>query len=152
MRLKCLPFVEVLSSTLASRDVTCNAARTWVKPLRSCEPSHTRLAVTIHTSQKNPINSKSYFLLTSKVSPSSSSFFLTNSKPNILIFIMPAISLARQSFSTFHGNTTAVLAEITSHIIEYAMADTHPLPMGGGVGTRRAHHAVASALPSRMTC
>ena len=57
---------------------------------------------------------------------------------------MPAISFARQSFSTFHGNTTAIPAEITSHIIKYTIADTHPLPMGGGVGIRRAHHAVTS--------
>jgi hypothetical protein len=57
---------------------------------------------------------------------------------------MPAISFARQSFSTFHGNTTAIPAEITSHIIKYTIADTHPLLMGSGVGIRRAHHAVAS--------
>jgi hypothetical protein len=44
----------------------------------------------------------------------------------------------------FHVNTTAMPAEITSHIIKDAMADTRPLPMGGGISMRGAHHAVAS--------
>jgi hypothetical protein len=38
--------------------------------------------------------------------------------------------------AVFHGNTTAMPAEITSHIIKDAMADTHPLPMGGGISMR----------------
>jgi hypothetical protein len=33
---------------------------------------------------------------------------------------------------------------ITSYIIKYAIADTQPLPIGGGVGMRRAHHPIAS--------
>jgi len=57
---------------------------------------------------------------------------------------MPAISFAHQSFSTFYGNTTTILAEITSHIIKYTIADTHLLLIGGGVGIYRAHHTVAS--------
>jgi hypothetical protein len=57
---------------------------------------------------------------------------------------MSALSLAKQSFSTFHSNTTAIPVEITSQIIGYAIADTQLLPMGGGVGMRRAHHPVAS--------
>ena len=57
---------------------------------------------------------------------------------------MSALSLANQRFSTFHSNTAAIPAEITSQIIGYAIADTQLLPMGGGVGMRRAHHPVAS--------
>jgi hypothetical protein len=57
---------------------------------------------------------------------------------------MSALSLANQSFSTFHSNTTAIPPEITSQIIEYAIPDTQLLPMGGGVDMRRAHQPVAS--------
>jgi hypothetical protein len=57
---------------------------------------------------------------------------------------MSAFSLANLSFSTFYSNTTAIPAEITSQIIEYVITDTQLLPIGGGVGIRRAHHPVAS--------
>jgi hypothetical protein len=57
---------------------------------------------------------------------------------------MPALSLTHPSFSTFHSNTTTIPAEITSYIIKYTIIDTHPLLIGGGVGIRRAYHAVAS--------
>jgi len=57
---------------------------------------------------------------------------------------MSALSLTKQSFSTFYSNTAAIPAEITSQIIGYIIADTQLLPMGGGVGIRRAHHPVAS--------
>jgi hypothetical protein len=57
---------------------------------------------------------------------------------------MSALSLTKQSFSTFHSNTAAIPAEIASQIIGYAITDTQLLPIGGGVGMRRAHHLVAS--------
>ncbi|KAH8587613.1 hypothetical protein B0O99DRAFT_393006 [Bisporella sp. PMI_857] len=49
-----------------------------------------------------------------------------------------------QPFYTFHSNTTAVPAEITLQILNYIVADARPLPLGGGVITRSAHHPVAS--------
>jgi hypothetical protein len=57
---------------------------------------------------------------------------------------MSALFLTNKSFSTFYSNITTIPAEITSQIIRYAIANTQLLPMGGGVGIRRAHHLVAS--------
>jgi hypothetical protein len=57
---------------------------------------------------------------------------------------MSALSLANQSFSTFHSNTTAIPAEITSQIIRYAIINTQLLPIGGRVSIRKAHHSIAS--------
>jgi hypothetical protein len=79
------------------------------------ERSHTGLAVTIHNSQKVVFPPKSSRHLL---------FLPYQPKVQHFVAIMPALSLAHQSFSTFHGNTTAIPAEITSHIIKYA--DTHP--------------------------
>ncbi|PMD64524.1 uncharacterized protein K444DRAFT_660315 [Hyaloscypha bicolor E] len=47
--------------------------------------------------------------------------------------------------------TTAIPAEITSQIIECVIADAQLLPIGGGVGMRRAHHPVASASHALRT-
>ncbi|KAH6667700.1 hypothetical protein B0J14DRAFT_170414 [Halenospora varia] len=58
-------------------------------------------------------------------------------------FIMTALSAAR-IFHTFHSNTTAVPAEITTQILNYIVADAPPPPLGGGVTTRSAHHPIAS--------
>lgn len=57
---------------------------------------------------------------------------------------MPAKLDVMENFSTFHSNTTALPAEITLHIIEYVSAGTQLLPMGGGLGSYRAYHPVAS--------
>jgi hypothetical protein len=57
---------------------------------------------------------------------------------------MPPLSPPPTTFSTFHSSTTAIPAEITSQIIECVIAEAQLLPMGGGVGMRRAHHPVAS--------
>ena len=57
---------------------------------------------------------------------------------------MAAVSGTVKSFSTFHSSTTALPVEITFDIIAYASADALVLPMGGGVGMRRAHHPIAS--------
>jgi hypothetical protein len=46
--------------------------------------------------------------------------------------------------STFHSSSTAVPTEITDKIIQYVIADSQPLPLGGGVTARKAHHPVAS--------
>jgi hypothetical protein len=46
--------------------------------------------------------------------------------------------------ATFHGSTAALPAEITLLIMRHVSADTLLLPMGGGVGMRRAHHPIAS--------
>ena len=64
---------------------------------------------------------------------------------------MSAISSTPTSFSTFHSGTTTIPAEITSHIIECVIADTQLLPMGGGVGIRRAHHLLASTSHALRT-
>ena len=64
---------------------------------------------------------------------------------------MSTLSPTSTGFSTFHSSTTAIPAEITSHIIEYVIADTQLLPMGGGVGMRRAHHPVASTSHAMRT-
>jgi hypothetical protein len=64
---------------------------------------------------------------------------------------MSAISSTPTSFPTFHSGTTTIPAEITSHIIEYVIADTQLLPMGGGVGMRRAHHPLASTSHALQT-
>ena len=47
-------------------------------------------------------------------------------------------------FSTFNNGKTAIPTELTSYIIECAIADAQPLPLGGGVGTQRAYHPLAS--------
>jgi hypothetical protein len=68
---------------------------------------------------------------------------------------MSTLSLTPLGFSTFYSSTTAIPAEITSHIIEYVIVDTQLLPMGGGVGMRRAHYLVASvshALRTNYLC
>ncbi len=60
----------------------------------------------------------------------------------------PAFVMADYStpptFHTFHSNTTAIPAEITSQILGYIVADARPSPLGGGVRTHAAHHPVAS--------
>ncbi|PVH69316.1 hypothetical protein DL98DRAFT_541710 [Cadophora sp. DSE1049] len=48
------------------------------------------------------------------------------------------------TFHTFHNNTTAIPAEITSQILGYIVADARPPPLGGGVKNHVAHHPVAS--------
>lgn len=53
-----------------------------------------------------------------------------------------------RNFHTFHSNTTAVPAEITTQILNYVIDDAQPLPLGGGVTTHRAHHPVASVSQS----
>lgn len=57
---------------------------------------------------------------------------------------MTALSTAATSFSNFHSNTTDVPAEITTHIIQYVIADAQQSPLGGGTNMRRTHHPVAS--------
>jgi hypothetical protein len=64
---------------------------------------------------------------------------------------MSALFPTTTSFSTFHSRTAAIPAEITSHIIEYVIADAQLLPMGGGVGIRRAHHPLASTSRALRT-
>ena len=56
---------------------------------------------------------------------------------------MTVRSIAR-IFYTFHSNTTAVPAEITTQILNYIVADAQPLPLGGGVATHSTHHPIAS--------
>ncbi|PSS18330.1 hypothetical protein M430DRAFT_237893 [Amorphotheca resinae ATCC 22711] len=46
--------------------------------------------------------------------------------------------------STFHSNGIALANEIILHIPSYVSIGTQLLPLGGGVGTRRAHHPIAS--------
>lgn len=58
--------------------------------------------------------------------------------------IMAALPATIQTFSTFHSSTTALPAEISLDIISYASPNMLVLPMGGGVGMRRAHHSIAS--------
>lgn len=48
------------------------------------------------------------------------------------------------TFDTFHSNTTAIPAKITTQILGYIVADARPSPLGGGVRTNAAHHPVAS--------
>ncbi len=64
---------------------------------------------------------------------------------------MSALFPTTTSFSTFHSRKAAIPAEITSHIIEYVIADAQLLPMGGGVGIRRAHHPLASTSRALRT-
>ena len=64
---------------------------------------------------------------------------------------MPTLSPTITSFSTFHSSTTAIPAETTSQIIECVIVDAQLLPMGGGVGMRRAHHPVASTSHALRT-
>lgn len=47
-------------------------------------------------------------------------------------------------FHTFHSNTTAIPAEITTQILNYIVADAQPLPLGGGVATHSTHHPITS--------
>ena len=56
---------------------------------------------------------------------------------------MSVLSPTATSFSTFHSSTTAIPTEITSLIMGYVITDAQLLPMGGEVGTRKAHHPVA---------
>jgi hypothetical protein len=58
--------------------------------------------------------------------------------------IMAALPATIQTFSTFHSSTTALPAEISLGIISHASPNMLVLPMGGGVGMRRAHHPIAS--------
>jgi len=64
---------------------------------------------------------------------------------------MSTISSTPTSFSTFYSSTTTIPAEITSHIIEYVIVDTQLLPMGGGVGIRRAHYLLVSTSHALRT-
>jgi hypothetical protein len=102
------------------------------------------LAIKIHVHQ-SLLNSGLYFFLSQPHLFISPLFLLYQPKAQHPIRIMPALSVANTSFFTFH-NTTALPAEITAQIIEYAIADTHLLPIGGGVGMHRAHH------PYRALC
>ena len=57
----------------------------------------------------------------------------------------PAFVMADSpTFYTFHSNTTAIPAEITSQILSYIVTDARPLPLGGGIRAHTAHHPVAS--------
>jgi hypothetical protein len=60
-----------------------------------------------------------------------------------LTFIMTVLSRA-STFHTFHNNTAAIPAEITTQILSYIVADARPLPLGGGVRTHSTTHPIAS--------
>ncbi|PVH72090.1 hypothetical protein DL98DRAFT_596344 [Cadophora sp. DSE1049] len=58
---------------------------------------------------------------------------------------MSALSPAR-IFYTFHSNTTAVPAEITTQILKYIIADTQPLPLGAGVTIHSTHRPIGIGI------
>jgi hypothetical protein len=64
---------------------------------------------------------------------------------------MSAIFSTLISFSTFYSSTTTISAEITSHIIEYIIADTQLLPIGGGIGIYRAYYLLVSTSYALQT-
>jgi hypothetical protein len=57
---------------------------------------------------------------------------------------MPGNLNAMESFSTLHSLTTALPAEITLQIIKYVSAGTQLDLMGGGLGSHRVYHPIAS--------
>jgi hypothetical protein len=103
------------------------------------------LAVTIHDSQK-VINSKSYFFLCQRSLFILPLFLLHQLEAQHPILVMSAPPTQRKASppSTTTGLLYRLILQL--HIIEYVIADTHLLPMGGGVSMRRTHHHMASVI------
>jgi hypothetical protein len=86
-----LTYKRVIQNSARSRGMSRAKSLRSCPQLRICEPSHTRLAITIHNSQK-PISSKSYFFLHQSRLAIFLLFLPCQLKAQHSIVIMPALS------------------------------------------------------------